>query len=602
MLYGTKKRIAAGILLSAMTLAVISGCNKPTSPSSTPTGFQISSLSATQAAPTSVLTLAGSGFGPASGLLVRFSDSSGYRVDVQVFQANSNSASVCVPPYFAPTTGASRAGTVSVRLLQTSGSGVDTSNAIAGFRIRDLPPSGALPGSITLAFLNSEAVYYDSLQNRIKATLLDSASSSIASARARLATLITQVQTIVSDPTATFLLGTINGKTITMNSAALLQSDRLILAMIGSVNRPDFYDVIPTLAKRWFLSSSAACPTDLTSNNMEDWQDCSAQLPVQSVEKGFKFILGVGAVAVGVLVLAGLTPAELALSSCALLYIGVMASGTQLSLGALLKNVNTAAAYQALKNGIEATEALLDNPVKGRASNEVFKEAAGTLKEIWNGIQLIKESLPQPAGACTYEILQKSRTFDSTGGSGTISVNAGSGCPWTAEVDNVDWIAVTSNASGSGPGVVGYSVQPNSTTSQRSGSIFAAGKEFAIVQNGKKGSNPALPPGFPANVPTGTYTVSVTLIINGTSSTGQSFTVTNTDISAFAQALVSSMNTVTSQWSAACQQTQCECGAPTVTYTAWNGTSFTVAGSIVVTSAGDCLGGGATATYTVTKQ
>lgn len=65
---------------------------------------------------------------------------------------------------------------------------------------------------------------------------------------------------------------------------------------------------------------------------------------------------------------------------------------------------------------------------------------------------------------------------------------------------------------------------------------------------------------------------------------------------------MSSMTTVTGQWASACAQSGCECGTPTVSYTAWNGTSFKVIGFMSANSVGDCTGGSATATYTVTRQ
>jgi Viral BACON domain/Putative binding domain, N-terminal len=69
------------------------------------------------------------------------------------------------------------------------------------------------------------------------------------------------------------------------------------------------------------------------------------------------------------------------------------------------------------------------------------------------------------------------------GGTGSIAVTAGAGCTWTA-VSKATWITVTSGASGSGNGSVGYSVAANTGASGRTGTITIAGQVFAITQAG----------------------------------------------------------------------------------------------------------------------
>jgi uncharacterized protein (TIGR03437 family) len=64
---------------------------------------------------------------------------------------------------------------------------------------------------------------------------------------------------------------------------------------------------------------------------------------------------------------------------------------------------------------------------------------------------------------------------------------------WAASSDS-SWITVTSGGSGAGNGTVQYSVTPNNSTSQRSGSVTVAGVEFVITQ---------APPAGPAIVPGG---------------------------------------------------------------------------------------------------
>jgi hypothetical protein len=60
-------------------------------------------------------------------------------------------------------------------------------------------------------------------------------------------------------------------------------------------------------------------------------------------------------------------------------------------------------------------------------------------------------------------------------------VTAGAGCTWTA-VSNDSWITITSGSSGSGNGMVQYSISANSGPT-RNGSMTIAGMTFSIYQS-----------------------------------------------------------------------------------------------------------------------
>ena len=62
-------------------------------------------------------------------------------------------------------------------------------------------------------------------------------------------------------------------------------------------------------------------------------------------------------------------------------------------------------------------------------------------------------------------------------------VTAGTGCAWTA-ASSASWITVTSGASGSGNGSVGYSIAANTTISSRAGIVTIAGQAFTVTQAG----------------------------------------------------------------------------------------------------------------------
>lgn len=99
-------------------------------------------------------------------------------------------------------------------------------------------------------------------------------------------------------------------------------------------------------------------------------------------------------------------------------------------------------------------------------------------------------------GTCTYSINPTSASFASGGGTGSVSVTAGTGCSWTA-VSNATFITITSGSSGSGNGTVNYSVASNSGSSSRNGTMTIAGHTFTVTQSGTGGgTNLILNPGF----------------------------------------------------------------------------------------------------------
>ncbi|MGB9178496.1 MAG: M36 family metallopeptidase [Pyrinomonadaceae bacterium] len=89
-------------------------------------------------------------------------------------------------------------------------------------------------------------------------------------------------------------------------------------------------------------------------------------------------------------------------------------------------------------------------------------------------------------GTCTFSINPTSASYAAAGGSGTVSVTAGTGCSWTA-VSNSTFITITGGASGSGNGTVSYSVANNTGSSSRTGTMTIAGQTFTVTQAGTGG-------------------------------------------------------------------------------------------------------------------
>jgi Putative binding domain, N-terminal len=78
-------------------------------------------------------------------------------------------------------------------------------------------------------------------------------------------------------------------------------------------------------------------------------------------------------------------------------------------------------------------------------------------------------------------------SFKDAGGTGTVAVTASAGCAWSAS-SGATWITITGGASGSGNGIVTFSVAPNSDpkkddkAKKRDGSITVAGQTVMISQ------------------------------------------------------------------------------------------------------------------------
>ncbi|MEZ5402619.1 MAG: BACON domain-containing carbohydrate-binding protein [Bryobacteraceae bacterium] len=83
-------------------------------------------------------------------------------------------------------------------------------------------------------------------------------------------------------------------------------------------------------------------------------------------------------------------------------------------------------------------------------------------------------------GPCDYSISPTTASAGAAGGTGAVAVTTTNGCPWTA-TSNAAWITVTSGASGSGNGSVGYTVAANVGV-QRVGTLTVAGKTFTVTQ------------------------------------------------------------------------------------------------------------------------
>lgn len=94
---------------------------------------------------------------------------------------------------------------------------------------------------------------------------------------------------------------------------------------------------------------------------------------------------------------------------------------------------------------------------------------------------------------CNFTLDHLSQSFGAGGGTDNVNITAASSCDWAA-VSNASWIDITSFDTGSGNGAVSYSVEPNTSSAPRAGTITIAGRTFNVSQSASSGCSYSLNP------------------------------------------------------------------------------------------------------------
>ena len=118
-----------------------------------------------------------------------------------------------------------------------------------------------------------------------------------------------------------------------------------------------------------------------------------------------------------------------------------------------------------------------------------------------------------------YSIAPLNASFNYPGGSGSVIVSTNTGAPWSA-YSNDTWITVTSGPSGTGPGVVQYTVAANETRYPRNGTLTVAGLTHTVSQAAPVFSITPSSRGFGSNAATGTISVTASDGLEWTASNG----------------------------------------------------------------------------------
>jgi Viral BACON domain/Putative binding domain, N-terminal len=115
----------------------------------------------------------------------------------------------------------------------------------------------------------------------------------------------------------------------------------------------------------------------------------------------------------------------------------------------------------------------------------------------------------QGGQTCTYTLTPAGASVPATTTTGTVDVAALGGCAWTA-TSSAAWVTITSGASGSGNGTVGYSVAANPTTSSRTATLTIGGQSFTITQAAAPCTYAATPATHSIPAPGGPATITLT--------------------------------------------------------------------------------------------
>jgi hypothetical protein len=91
-------------------------------------------------------------------------------------------------------------------------------------------------------------------------------------------------------------------------------------------------------------------------------------------------------------------------------------------------------------------------------------------------------TIGEPGIACSYSLSSAGASLASSGGAGTITVTAPSGCSWSAGA-NAGFLSVTPT-SGNGTGMVSYQAASNTGIANRAGTLTIAGQTFTITESG----------------------------------------------------------------------------------------------------------------------
>jgi hypothetical protein len=109
------------------------------------------------------------------------------------------------------------------------------------------------------------------------------------------------------------------------------------------------------------------------------------------------------------------------------------------------------------------------------------EDEAGEIYVVGQGGTVDRITSTPPPPPCSYTISPVSQDFTASGGAGQLTITTSGDCNWLAASHDT-WISITSAKSGSGNAILSFSVDPNTGSMARTGSMSIAGLTFTISQ------------------------------------------------------------------------------------------------------------------------
>jgi hypothetical protein len=139
-------------------------------------------------------------------------------------------------------------------------------------------------------------------------------------------------------------------------------------------------------------------------------------------------------------------------------------------------------------------------------------------------------TVSQSGAGCTTGLTPTTRVVSSAGGSHSTTVTAPADCAWGVTNNDPGWITVTSGTSGTGGGVVNFTVAANSTQQPKTGTLTIGGRIFTVSQAAAACSYSISPTGVnvPATASTGSTALTTTATCSWTATSNTAW-ITVTD-------------------------------------------------------------------------
>ena len=117
----------------------------------------------------------------------------------------------------------------------------------------------------------------------------------------------------------------------------------------------------------------------------------------------------------------------------------------------------------------------------GTVNYSVSANAATTSRNTTMTVAGQAVTITQSGAACTYVVAPMNPNVGAGSSNNSLTVTTTTGCDWTATTGGANWVTITSGASGSGSGVVSYSVVTN-PSGTRSTTLTVAGATVTLTQ------------------------------------------------------------------------------------------------------------------------